>query len=299
MEIRDMQYFICAAEKLNFTSAAKECYVTQTAMSLHIGKMEDELGFKLFIRGKRAVELTEAGKVFYKRAIDVVQCFEAAVSHSAGVAKGVSGAIRVAMPSSFEAYLFMDKFLEFRRQYIDVEFSIQIIYPHLMIAQLKNGEIDIAIGPPEDMECQPDIKIEIIREDPVLFICGQQHRLSRAASAAPSMMKNECLIVCEPAYIHNTYRTVREIWTNSDFKPDRIRTANNMEEVLIMVELGLGIGTVPGYLRNHSLLRDRKGITFIKCDDRGRTPTLKTALAYKIDTENHCVANLAGLLLKR
>ncbi|MDR2771118.1 MAG: LysR family transcriptional regulator, partial [Clostridiales Family XIII bacterium] len=52
MDIKGLQYFIAAAERLNFTTAAKECYITQTAMSLHISKMEDELGFKLFNRNR-------------------------------------------------------------------------------------------------------------------------------------------------------------------------------------------------------------------------------------------------------
>lgn len=298
MEIRDLQYFICAAEKLNFTSAARECYVTQTAMSLHIGKMEEELGFKLFIRGKRAVTLTDAGKEFYKRAKDVASCYENAVSQSTSVAEGNRGSVHVVMPSSLEASLFMDKFLKFRRCYVEVDFNIRIAYPHLMLTQLRNGEVDMAIGPPEDLDSEPDIAVEVIREDPVLFICASRHRFAGVESVTPSMLKNECLIVCEPAYIKNTYRTVRNIWMNTGYEPIRIKTASNLEEVLIMVELGLGIGTVPGYLANHSLLRDRKGIAVINAAFYGRTPTIKTALAFMRKSENKCVHNLAGIMLK-
>ena len=298
MEIRDLQYFICAAEKLNFTNAAKECYITQTAMSLHIGKMEQALGFKLFTRGKRAVALTEAGKDFYKHAKDVVLCFENAVSHSAGVAEGVRGSVRVVMPSSIEAYLFMDKFLEFRRCYMDVSFSIRTAYPHLMIAQLKNGEVDIAIGAPEDLESEPEIKVELIREDPMLFICARHHRLVGTDIVTQAMMKNECLIVCQPAYIKNTFRTVRDIWANTGVEPGRIKTVNNLEEVLIMVELGFGVGTVPGYLQKHSIIEERKGIVFINCTDQGSPPRIKTALAYNKNHENRCIDNLAKLMLE-
>mgnify|MGYP003378439773 CR=1 FL=1 len=47
MDIRGLKYFISAAECLNFTRAAKECFITQTAMSQHIANMEKELGFQL------------------------------------------------------------------------------------------------------------------------------------------------------------------------------------------------------------------------------------------------------------
>ncbi|WP_083837879.1 LysR family transcriptional regulator [Acetobacterium woodii] len=48
MDIKGLRYFLSAAENLSFTKAAIEQKVTQTAISLSIGKMEDELGFKLF-----------------------------------------------------------------------------------------------------------------------------------------------------------------------------------------------------------------------------------------------------------
>ena len=73
MDIRGLQYFISAAECLNFTRAARECYITQTAMSLHIAKMEKELGFQLFSRKNHVVKLTPAGKDFYVRAQRIVR----------------------------------------------------------------------------------------------------------------------------------------------------------------------------------------------------------------------------------
>ena len=88
MDIRGLKYFIAAAECLNFTKAARECYITQTAMSLHIAKMEEELGFQLFNRNNRTVELTMAGRDFYQRARLVVQTYEEAVCHSRYTACG-------------------------------------------------------------------------------------------------------------------------------------------------------------------------------------------------------------------
>ena len=48
MDMKSLNYFVHAAETLNFTKAAKECYISQTAISLSIAKMEEELGFMLF-----------------------------------------------------------------------------------------------------------------------------------------------------------------------------------------------------------------------------------------------------------
>ena len=63
MDIKGLRYFISAAENLSFTKTALEQNVTQTAISLCISKMEEELGFKLFTRKNRSVQLTEAGGI--------------------------------------------------------------------------------------------------------------------------------------------------------------------------------------------------------------------------------------------
>ena len=64
MELRQLQYFVKAAEMLHFTEAANELYVTQSTLSQQIKQLEQELGVLLFDRIGKQVQLTEAGHVF-------------------------------------------------------------------------------------------------------------------------------------------------------------------------------------------------------------------------------------------
>jgi DNA-binding transcriptional LysR family regulator len=50
---------------LNFTKTAKELYITQQAVSQHISRLEEDMGFPLFIRSRHFVALTQAGKSCY------------------------------------------------------------------------------------------------------------------------------------------------------------------------------------------------------------------------------------------
>ena len=59
-----LRTFEAAARHLNFTSAARELGLTQTAVSLHIRSLEKELGAKLFTRAARRIELTELGQSY-------------------------------------------------------------------------------------------------------------------------------------------------------------------------------------------------------------------------------------------
>ena len=65
MSIQRLPVFLSAAEHLNFTKAAKEQCISQTAVSQQIKLLEEEIGFQLFVREKRGVSLTAAGESFY------------------------------------------------------------------------------------------------------------------------------------------------------------------------------------------------------------------------------------------
>ena len=53
MQIRQLEYFLAVCEHLNFTKAARQFYISQTAVSLQIQTLEEELGVRLFNRTNR------------------------------------------------------------------------------------------------------------------------------------------------------------------------------------------------------------------------------------------------------
>ena len=73
MNLKQMEYFVAAAEQLNFTRAAKKCFISQTAMTLQIQSLEEKIGVPLFVRDKHHVELTAAGKVYLNEARAVLR----------------------------------------------------------------------------------------------------------------------------------------------------------------------------------------------------------------------------------
>ena len=74
-----MRYFVATAETENVSRAALKLHVSQPALSRQIRDLEDELGVQLFERTGKAVNLTDAGRLFLKEACTVLERTDEAV----------------------------------------------------------------------------------------------------------------------------------------------------------------------------------------------------------------------------
>lgn len=72
IELKQIQYFVACAETQSFSRAAAKLYTTQPNVSKVIRMLEEELGFELFVRNNRGIEMTEKGRRIYDYACRVV-----------------------------------------------------------------------------------------------------------------------------------------------------------------------------------------------------------------------------------
>lgn len=95
MDLKQLNYFISAAKHENFTRAAQECFIVQTAMTHQIAALEKELGVSLFERSSRRVKLTPAGEVFLGQAQRIVQAAEDAAALVRAAAENAKRVLRI------------------------------------------------------------------------------------------------------------------------------------------------------------------------------------------------------------
>lgn len=91
MTTSQMQYFLTAAETLNFTAAAEQLYITQPSLSRQIANIESELGVKLFIRSNNTVTLTQAGRALHEKLSVLFKDYQSMVEEIRDVNAGSKG----------------------------------------------------------------------------------------------------------------------------------------------------------------------------------------------------------------
>jgi DNA-binding transcriptional LysR family regulator len=88
VDLRKVRYFVAVAEELNFGRAAERLHIAQPVLSRQIRALEDELKVQLFVRSKRATELTAAGRQLLEDARPVLGSAEAMRRRVAQAARG-------------------------------------------------------------------------------------------------------------------------------------------------------------------------------------------------------------------
>ncbi|HIX59004.1 MAG TPA: LysR family transcriptional regulator [Candidatus Blautia gallistercoris] len=238
MDIKSMRYFISAAENLSFTKTALEQNVTQTAISLSISKMESELGFQLFTRKKRSVQLTEAGRDFYNHIVRVVKSYEDAVNHSRNTATGKIGEIRIAVPDYIMGMSLIPAFRSFKKTYSQLNVKVVRMPPHNIVSALDNHEIDAAIGFPQEFAYIPNLQHRVIRTDKLVLALSPDHSLAGMEDPLLGELNEQTFIVVHPQKAPMVDRYMYQIWEQAGLRPKKVIHADSLEDALLDVALG-------------------------------------------------------------
>jgi LysR family cyn operon transcriptional activator len=144
MELRQLRYFIKAAELLNFTEAAHASFVTESTLSQQIKQLETELGAMLFKREKRKVALSEIGERFLPYAVRTVTDADESVRLVKDLQQLRTGTLRIGCTYSFTIEL-SKVLLKFCKAYPNVNVSVERHTANVLIDMLYDHKLDLVI----------------------------------------------------------------------------------------------------------------------------------------------------------
>ena len=146
MQLYDIEYFLAIASARNLNHAAKVLFISPSALSMFLTKLEKRLGVQLFIRGKDSLQLTAAGEIYHKAALQIAQIKNDAMSQLEALSAPGNVAIRFALIGG-RATRFASVFLPVLQQrlpntaFLFNQESVSWAYSHI-----ADGSADFAIG---------------------------------------------------------------------------------------------------------------------------------------------------------
>ncbi|MGI8384251.1 LysR family transcriptional regulator [Robertmurraya sp. P23] len=246
MDIRQLRYFITVAEHLNFTKAANQLYVAQSAISQQIADLEDQVGVKLFIRNKRSVKLTPAGSVFLKEAIEIVEKTCVAIEKAKQTDEGIIGSLSIGFLAVHVRGFLPEVIKRFRKLYPKVELHLNHFPSKMLKDELEHGELDFALTLPSGLHRIEEIEIETVAKEPYCIVMHKNHPLVNNKKITLSDVAQE------PFIIHNrhdspvgSYDFIVQICEQHGFTPKIVSQPRFVDTVPILVESEMGISILP------------------------------------------------------
>jgi DNA-binding transcriptional LysR family regulator len=240
MKFRHLEYFIAAAEELNFTHAADRLHVSQPPFSKQIQDLESELGVNLFQRERKGVALTAAGKAFLVDARGILEACDGAVKKAQRINRGELGALTVGHMAAL-THDFLGQALELWQR-ISPGIVVDCIEmgPESQERALLDGRIEVGILVISDRPILELLRVQLLTEHPVTVALPKSHPQAGLSEIRLPALKEEPFIGLNrmyPAYGDWLQRVCQQ----SGFSPRIVREADGAASALAFVAAGFGI----------------------------------------------------------
>lgn len=160
----------------NISKTAENMYISQSAITQSIQKLETMLGGKVFYRNKNGVELTEEGKNLYEYIKDSIETMSNAENIFSKYINLEKGKIRIGGGNSLLLSLIFEPFLTFIKKYPDIDVSISSGITDNLMQKLANGELDIVVlNLPYKNKKYSNVEIIPLKKSSYCFFASKQY----------------------------------------------------------------------------------------------------------------------------
>ena len=242
MDLRSLKYFTVVAQELNITRAAEKLNMSQPPLSNQLKALEEELGVTLLIRGKRHLQLTEAGNLLLRRANQILELADKTRQELADLKDGLSGTISIGIVEGRAPFLVSRWISGFREEFPRIQYSLWNGSSDDVLDRLYRGLVDIAvIAAPYDTEHLEGFQVG---REPWVAIIPAAHPLAKAEGKQISLsnLAGEPLIVpSRKSRVDAIRKWFREIGE----EPNIICEMSNYLDAVALSERGVGISIFP------------------------------------------------------
>ena len=171
-----LRSFVVLSEELHFGRAAERLNMTQPPLSRQIQRLEKELGFALFIRSQRKVEITRAGALFAEEARKLLTMAEASNLMASRIAAGAVGHLRIGITASAALALLGHILQRLEAVTPGLEVTVDEMVSRDQINAVQKGALDLVFV--RNQPHSPELESLLVFEEPLVAAISSRHPLA-------------------------------------------------------------------------------------------------------------------------
>jgi DNA-binding transcriptional LysR family regulator len=244
--LRQLDAFCQVADTLSFTAAGARVGLTPSAVSQLVSELELAVGFRLFERSTRRVELTAAGREFLGSAESVLKHLNLAERAAADVRNRSAGLVRVAAPMVIASLLLPHAIRAYLRTRPEVSVRIRDASVEQLAGSVASGDADLAIGP--DRITADDVARTPVFDSPWVLWCAATHPLARRRQVRWTDLRGQALVAA--GRDHERSLAHMRIAATGEEPILPVDVVDNISTALGIAAAGLAATLSPAYVRH-------------------------------------------------
>lgn len=276
IEFRHLEYFLVLSETLHYGRAADRLYISQSALSQQIQRLEQLLGQHLFDRTNRRVELNHAGKLFKKAALEITGKLHEALDHWNLELEEMEGIIRIGFVGSAMQEFLPKIIKKFSKNFPNTRFSLDEMNNKSQLEALEAQQLDI--GFMRSNEVPQHLSCRQVYSENLCLVVPENHWAAEHEQVDISALADERFILFPNQQSQMYYQQIIRLCKHYGFAPKISHRSIHGPTIFKLVESGMGISFIPSSLKDNGTYK-------VKCIELDHVP-FTTALFAVWSKEN-------------
>jgi len=290
MDIRQLKYFVAVANARNFTRASEQLHIAQPPLSRQIQLLEDELGVQLILRNSRPLRLTEAGRMFYEQALQIINRVDQLKTATRQIGLNQRQTLSIGFVASTLYGGLPMLVRKLRQHYPDVDIQLVELTSMQQFVALKSGRIDVGFGRIRSNDST--VARTVLREERLVLAMPPSSPLAAETSRIGlKALQGHKLIVYPKEPRPSFADHVLGLLSDQGIRPAEVHEVREIQTALGLVAAESGLCLIPASARLRSDLHYR-----LVDDPRATSPIIFTHRlndnAWYIDAIKQLVADM-------
>lgn len=239
MELRQLEYFCAIADTGSVSEAARRLHMSQPPLSYQMHQLEQELKVPLLVRNRRGVELTEAGKLLYSRAADLLHYVSS--TRQEVTAAGSRRVLRLGITSSTVGTL-MPYLSRFSARYPEVRFQVQDGSTFTLFHALLEGMIDVSVvRTPLKLE---EVEHRLLPPEPMMAVSAPEMQVEQEGALSLKALE------ARPLILYRRYeQLILSAFRAHGLHPDVFCLCDDARDAMLWAQAGLATAIFPASMQ--------------------------------------------------